>query len=116
MCEGDFASESVKDLVVPHLVTSSGWQRVVSLLQQQQQQQQPAAAGDGDASGASAAAAAAAAGLPEALATAVRCMYMGADAELIELCRLHSNDYASSTSVTAIFAGGFLAVGHLVSP
>ncbi|CDJ49322.1 serine-threonine phosophatase 2C, putative [Eimeria brunetti] len=113
---GDFASDSVKDLVVPHLVSNRGWQRVVSLLQQQQQQQQQAsAAGDGDAAAAAsaAAAAAAAAGLPEALATAVRCMYMGADAELIELCRMHANDYASSTSVTAVLAGGFLAIGHL---
>ncbi|OEH78562.1 serine-threonine phosophatase 2c [Cyclospora cayetanensis] len=40
-------------------------------------------------------------------------MYTGADAELIELCRQRANDYASSTSVTAILAGGFLAIGHL---
>ncbi|XP_026192364.1 probable protein phosphatase 2C 34 [Cyclospora cayetanensis] len=94
---GDFASDSVKDLVVPHLVSSGGWQRAAAFLSE--------SCGE--------AAAAAAAGLPEALAAAVRSMYTGADAELIELCRQRANDYASSTSVTAILAGGFLAIGHL---
>ncbi|CDJ44214.1 serine-threonine phosophatase 2C, putative, partial [Eimeria tenella] len=99
---GDFASDSVKDLVVPHLLSSSGWQRVVSLLQE-----------PGESAAAAAVSAAAAAALPEALAAAVRCMYLAADAELIELCRLQQNDYASSTSVTAVMAGGFVAIGHL---
>ncbi|KAL8434071.1 hypothetical protein Efla_001543 [Eimeria flavescens] len=103
---GDFASETVKDLVVPHLVSCNSWQRVLSLLGEDS----AAAAAAEDAA---AAAAAAAAGLPSALSAAVQQMYAAADAELIELCRRQSNDYASSTSVTAILAGGFAAVGHL---
>ena len=115
---GDFASDSVKDLVVPHLLSSSGWRRVECLLSLETAEgdtagesagiggQQPAAA--------TTTTAAAAAGLPAALTAAVRQMYAGADGELIELCRREGNDYASSTSVTAVLAGGFLAIGHLV--
>lgn len=96
---GDFASESVKDLVVPHLLASSGWRRVEALLSGEATE--PNAAG------------AAAAGLPAALTAAVRQMYEGADAELVDLCRRQGNDYASSTSVTAVLAGSFVAIGHL---
>lgn len=102
---GDFASDTVKDLVVPHLISSPSWQRVVSLLAPES-----AVSGGGTAQ---AAAAAATAGLPSALSAAVQQMYAGADAELIEMCRRYCNDYASSTSVTAIIAGDFAAVGHL---
>ncbi|KAL8446650.1 hypothetical protein Emag_004657 [Eimeria magna] len=107
---GDFASETVKDLVVPHLVSCHSWQRVLSLLGEEE----PAAASaDQGAAAAGAAATAAAAGLPAALSAAVQQMYAAADAELIELCRRQANDYASSTSVTTILAGGYAAVGHL---
>ena len=98
MCSGDYASDTVKDLVVPHLVSCPSWHRVVSLLSESSE----------------AAAAATASALPAALSAAVQQMYTAADAELIDLCRRNCNDYASSTSVTAILAGGFAAVGHLV--
>ncbi|KAL8271471.1 hypothetical protein Esti_004672 [Eimeria stiedai] len=105
---GDFASETVKDLVVPHLVSCHSWQRVLSLLGEDE-----CAAAAADQGASAAGAAAAAAGLPAALSAAVQQMYAAADAELIELCRRQANDYASSTSVTTILAGGYAAVGHL---
>lgn len=95
---GDFASENVKDLVVPQLVACPAWQQVIELLRT-------------DAS--------TFAQLDEKtlmlLGQAVVSMYKNADTELVKMCEQLGKDYASSTSVTAILVNGVLAVGHLVS-
>ncbi|PHJ16708.1 serine-threonine phosophatase 2c [Cystoisospora suis] len=93
---GDFASENVKDLVVPQLVACPAWQQVTELLRT-------------DAS--------TFAQLDEKtlmlLGQAVVSMYKNADTELVKMCEQLGKDYASSTSVTAILVNGVLAVGHL---
>eukprot|EP00922_Rhytidocystis_sp_ex-Travisia-forbesii_P012392 GHVS01018694.1.p1 GENE.GHVS01018694.1~~GHVS01018694.1.p1 ORF type:complete len:346 (+),score=69.57 GHVS01018694.1:103-1140(+) len=98
---GDFASDTVKNLVVPHLLGSPGWRRVVELLEPR--------AGGGSSNGCCPAAGE----MERALREAVETMYRNSDMELVHQCALNKKDYASSTSVTAVLAGGYLAVGHL---
>eukprot|EP00922_Rhytidocystis_sp_ex-Travisia-forbesii_P012391 GHVS01018693.1.p1 GENE.GHVS01018693.1~~GHVS01018693.1.p1 ORF type:complete len:360 (+),score=70.94 GHVS01018693.1:47-1081(+) len=98
---GDFASDTVKNLVVPHLMASPGWRRVVELLDNTSTDSTdgspPPSPADMEAS----------------LREAVETMYKNSDTELVHDCALNKKDYASSTSVTAVLAGGYLAVGHL---
>lgn len=91
---GDFASETVKDLVVPHLVASPDWQKAVKILKEGSEEDLQRH-------------------LPELLERAVDYMYKNSDSELISLCAKERKDYASSTAVTALLAAGHLAVGHL---
>ncbi|EPR64296.1 serine-threonine phosophatase 2C (PP2C) [Toxoplasma gondii TgCatPRC2] len=92
---GDFASENVKDLVVPQLISSPAWQEVTEMLRSDV----PATEVDEK--------------LPQLLDQAVDDMYKNADNELVKMCEQLNKDYASSTSVTAVLAKGFVAVGHL---
>lgn len=112
----------MKGLVVPHLLAAPTWPRVCSFLQLEALSDgggdANSGAGEsegGDAGSApSSAAAAAFESLPAALTSAMKELYVRADRELVERCREQKNDYASSTSVTALLAGKFLAVGHVV--
>ncbi|CAE8621823.1 unnamed protein product [Polarella glacialis] len=88
---GDFASENVKDLVVPQLVASANWQ---------------------------AARKAAAAGRPaeeqdNLLENAFRDMYRQADDALLARCAKYTQHYATCTSVTLLVVGDTLVFGHL---
>lgn len=91
---GDFASETVKDLVVPHLMASPDWQKAAKILKEGSEDEIQRH-------------------LPELLERAVDYMYKNSDSELISLCAKERKDYASSTAVTAVLAAGHLAVGHL---
>lgn len=99
---GDFASETVKELVVPHLVGCAPWKRFCELLK--------SSVGTPSINGSSSKQEAE---MVSCLREAVICMYRNADDELVQLCAQNQKDYASSTSITAILAGGYLAVGHL---
>eukprot|EP00922_Rhytidocystis_sp_ex-Travisia-forbesii_P038459 GHVS01057290.1.p1 GENE.GHVS01057290.1~~GHVS01057290.1.p1 ORF type:complete len:349 (+),score=53.40 GHVS01057290.1:215-1261(+) len=101
---GDFASDTVKSLVVPHLLASPGWRRAADLIQRHSEETPGAAANGSSGSGG---------GIESALREAVDTMYRNSDIELVHECALNKKDYASSTSVTAVLAGGYLAVGHL---
>eukprot|EP00920_Eleutheroschizon_duboscqi_P039361 GHVT01094742.1.p2 GENE.GHVT01094742.1~~GHVT01094742.1.p2 ORF type:complete len:344 (+),score=56.68 GHVT01094742.1:4373-5404(+) len=91
---GEFASDTVKELVIPHLVDSEGWREASKVLQQPAGSAIPAS-------------------FPKDLENALKSMYIAADNELVKLCAERSNHYASSTSVTAILANGYVAIGHL---
>ncbi|AFZ81498.1 protein phosphatase 2C domain-containing protein [Theileria equi strain WA] len=51
--------------------------------------------------------------IPKLASKAIFKMYKSADEELIEQCAKLSNDYASSTSVTALFVGNYIVISHL---
>jgi len=91
---GDFASETVKDLVVPLLLQSSRWRGLRSL--------QAVHAHD-----------ALEAQQERLLEDAVRDMYASADESLLLSCARHAQHYATCTSVTLVAVGDLLAVGHL---
>ena len=82
---GDFASHNVQGLVLPHTVASPAWQEL-------------AAGGSAP---------------RPLLERAVREGYVAADAQLVALCAEANNDYASTTSVTAVIANDVLTVAHL---
>eukprot|EP00921_Rhytidocystis_pertsovi_P003513 GHVQ01006086.1.p1 GENE.GHVQ01006086.1~~GHVQ01006086.1.p1 ORF type:complete len:293 (+),score=46.16 GHVQ01006086.1:661-1539(+) len=131
---GNFASETVKSLVVPQLVGSPSWRRLLERLSAS-----PSQCNSADAAGNTTAAVpngtpatstnpttpsttsgtnstdSNCSQLPidKLIGDAVTHMYRHADAELVHECAVHQKDYASSTSVTAILAAGYLAVGHL---
>lgn len=82
---GDFASENVKDLIVPNMLESPNWQ---------------AARSCGFARS-------------ELLEGAVRDMYKATDEGLLVRCAKASQHYATCTSVTLLIANDLLVVGHL---
>mmetsp|Transcript_7551 Transcript_7551/g.13937 ORF Transcript_7551/g.13937 Transcript_7551/m.13937 type:complete len:439 (+) Transcript_7551:47-1363(+) len=86
---GDFASESVKDLVIPKLFESPSWQALRQL--------PPARWGDQD----------------SLVEGALREMYRSVDESLLERCSQSTQHYSTCTSVTLIVVGDMLAVGHL---
>ena len=87
---GDFASENIKGLVLPHLLRSERWKAFEEL--------------DKDV-------------ISDAhlrfLADASRESFARADAELVAMCARENNHYASSTGVTALVVGGVLTVTWL---
>mmetsp|Transcript_92320 Transcript_92320/g.270221 ORF Transcript_92320/g.270221 Transcript_92320/m.270221 type:complete len:377 (+) Transcript_92320:114-1244(+) len=86
---GDFASENVKDLVVPKLLESPNWKTLRHL---------PAGrAGDQE----------------RLLENALRDMYRTVDESLLVRCAENTQHYATCTSVTLMVIGDVLAVGHL---
>mmetsp|Transcript_80824 Transcript_80824/g.210531 ORF Transcript_80824/g.210531 Transcript_80824/m.210531 type:complete len:431 (+) Transcript_80824:48-1340(+) len=86
---GDFASDNVKDLVVPKLLESPSWWALKSV---------PAThAGEQE----------------KLLEQAMRDMYRNADDALLQLCSKSKEHYATSTSVTAVVLGEMIAIGHL---
>jgi serine/threonine protein phosphatase PrpC len=87
---GDFASDQVMSLVLPHTLGSAGWREYAG---------RAAPAHEGDAQ--------------QMLAAAAAEGYARADAELLEMCARERNNYASTTSVTALITGGVLTVAHL---
>lgn len=87
---GDFASNSVKDLVVPKLLESPSWKAFRQAY----------------------------GGLKTAdeerlLTEAFRDMYRWADEALLAHCARHTQHYATCTSVTVLIVGDLLVVGHL---
>ena len=88
---GDFASDQVMSLVLPHTLGSAAWREYAG----------------------KAAPAAQDAGAQQLLAAAVAEGYARADAELLEKCAEARNNYASTTAVTALISGGVLTVAHL---
>ncbi|CEM13816.1 unnamed protein product [Vitrella brassicaformis CCMP3155] len=98
---GDFASENVKDLVIPHLIASPAWasleQRYRSSSSAHQAHHPPLSDHQ----------------LGELLQRAMRDMYTHADRELITMCATHQKHYASTTSVTVLIFGGLCCVAHL---
>lgn len=91
---GDFASDSIKDIIVPELMKSQNWQYFVDHVVKHKRE------------------------LPEEsvrtiLEKAVKDMYLSADASLLWYCSQQGKHYATCTSVTAIIAGGYLAIAHL---
>eukprot|EP00931_Biecheleriopsis_adriatica_P087680 TRINITY_DN62108_c0_g1_i1.p1 TRINITY_DN62108_c0_g1~~TRINITY_DN62108_c0_g1_i1.p1 ORF type:complete len:386 (-),score=71.53 TRINITY_DN62108_c0_g1_i1:45-1202(-) len=87
---GDFASDNVKDLVVPKLLESPHWkahrQAWPSLTAAEQEL---------------------------LLSDAVRDMYRMSDDALLARCAKYTQHYATCTSVTAVVMGDLLVIGHL---
>lgn len=92
---GDFASENVKDLVIPKLLESPNFRAL-----------RQANAGKADRDQASAD--------KERLAEAtLRDMYRTVDEALLVRCAKHCQHYATCTSVTVFIMGDLLVIGHL---
>lgn len=119
---GDFASDHVKDYVVPHLVSSHSWGKVSRLLEQKDRDRSL-----GDLDGANSTISNDSARVTvdtpcdeqmtcqifPALADALDEMYLWSDSELVAQCAAAKQHYASSTSVIAVIAGGCCGIGHL---
>lgn len=91
---GDFASENVKDLVVPTLLASPKWKAFVDRLERLQGDRPAEEDLDN-------------------LKGAIVEMYKESDEQLLHLCAQEQKHYAACTSVTALIVGGLIAVGHL---
>lgn len=86
---GDFASENVKDLVIPKLLESPNWRTLRHLPASRSSDQ-------------------------ERLAEhALRDMYRTVDESLLVRCAQNTQHYATCTSVTLMVVGDLLVVGHL---
>eukprot|EP01067_Filipodium_phascolosomae_P006338 Filipodium_phascolosomae@DN4598_c0_g1_i1.p1 len=94
---GDYASDNVKHLVVPHLIEAPEWSDTIRRLNQKE----PVAASQEEKE------------IATQLDRAMRYMYRQSDAELIRMCAQAKKHYASTTSVTALMAGPYLVVAHL---
>mmetsp|Transcript_87555 Transcript_87555/g.271108 ORF Transcript_87555/g.271108 Transcript_87555/m.271108 type:complete len:342 (-) Transcript_87555:215-1240(-) len=86
---GDFASDNVKDLVVPKLLESPSWKAL----------RHSSAPRTGD--------------TERLLENALRDMYRTVDESLLVRCAEETQHYATCTSVTLMVLGDLLAVGHL---
>lgn len=86
---GDFASDNIKDLVVPKLLESPNWRafRQSSINRAAEQER--------------------------LLENAVRDMYRGADEALLARCSHSTQHYATCTGVTCMVVGDTIVVGHL---
>lgn len=91
---GDFASENVKDLVVPKLLESPNWRA----LRQASTTRSGEAAADKDS---------------KLLEAALNDMYRTADEVVLTRCAKNTQHYATCTSVTLLIVGDTIAVGHL---
>eukprot|EP00746_Dinoflagellata_sp_MGD_P023544 gnl/MRDRNA2_/MRDRNA2_155180_c0_seq1.p1 gnl/MRDRNA2_/MRDRNA2_155180_c0~~gnl/MRDRNA2_/MRDRNA2_155180_c0_seq1.p1 ORF type:complete len:386 (-),score=52.23 gnl/MRDRNA2_/MRDRNA2_155180_c0_seq1:43-1200(-) len=89
---GDFASDNIKDIITPELMKSPHWQHFVDHVLPQNREVPDGA---------------------QILEKAVRDMYLSADKLLVWACSQQEKHYATCTSVTAILAGGYLAIAHL---
>jgi len=83
---GDFASENVKDIVVPKLLEAPSWRALRHCRPGEQE---------------------------KLLENAVREMYKTADDALLARCSKSKEHYATCTSVTLLIVGEFIVVGHL---
>eukprot|EP00443_Scrippsiella_acuminata_P030506 CAMPEP_0115182100 /NCGR_PEP_ID=MMETSP0270-20121206/7772_1 /TAXON_ID=71861 /ORGANISM="Scrippsiella trochoidea, Strain CCMP3099" /LENGTH=379 /DNA_ID=CAMNT_0002595143 /DNA_START=107 /DNA_END=1246 /DNA_ORIENTATION=+ len=86
---GDFASDNVKDLVIPKLRESPSWQAMRNVSASRHSDQE------------------------KLLEQALRDMYENADANLLSRCAMTGQHYATCTSVTLLVVGDLLCVGHL---
>lgn len=93
---GDFASDTVKNLVMPHLCGSSSWVAFTKLLPTLD-----VADIEDISTGIS------------YLEDAMTHLHVDSDLELIDRCAVGSYHYAASTSATCLLAGPFCCVGHL---
>eukprot|EP01055_Gregarina_sp_Pseudo9_P000601 Gregarina_sp_Pseudo_9__600@NODE_1383_length_1645_cov_78_785803_g1289_i0_p1_GENE_NODE_1383_length_1645_cov_78_785803_g1289_i0NODE_1383_length_1645_cov_78_785803_g1289_i0_p1_ORF_typecomplete_len468_score34_90PP2C/PF00481_21/2e39PP2C_2/PF13672_6/2_7e09SpoIIE/PF07228_12/2_4e03SpoIIE/PF07228_12/0_0043_NODE_1383_length_1645_cov_78_785803_g1289_i01401543 len=118
---GDFASDHVKDYVVPHLLSSHSWGKVVRILEQRDRER-PLLSSDGAKLSSIDSAKIAGDSICDeqmtshmfpALADALDEMYLWSDSELVAQCAAAKQHYASSTSVVAVIAGGCCGIGHL---
>lgn len=96
---GDFASDTVKSLVVPHLIASPSWQEIIEKVKTAKEEDFYKPDFEEE--------------IKNLMAQSMDYMYKNADSELLLLCRNRQLHYSSSTSVVAIFLHHFLAVGHL---
>ncbi|CAD7949229.1 unnamed protein product [Amoebophrya sp. A25] len=87
---GDFASDTVKDLVVPNLRNSSPFKQLESTSDECSEQD-----------------------TTNLLKRAMRLMYHRSDEELLRRCGENEKHYAASTSVTLLLYHDFICVGHL---
>mmetsp|Transcript_111452 Transcript_111452/g.240138 ORF Transcript_111452/g.240138 Transcript_111452/m.240138 type:complete len:393 (-) Transcript_111452:66-1244(-) len=85
---GDFASENVKELVVPKLLASPHWKALSKAAPRSAEQDR-------------------------LLKEVVLSMYSGVDEALIRRCAENTQHYATCTSVTIMIVGDALVVGHL---
>lgn len=92
---GDFASENVKDLIIPKLLESPSWRVLHSGCGPRQ----------GDSRGP--------AEEEQLLEQAVRDMYLGTEESLLSRCARSQQHYTTCTSVTLLVVGDLLAVAHL---
>jgi len=86
---GDFASDNVKDLVIPKLMESPSWQALRSVSASRLSDQE------------------------RLLEQALRDMYHNTDESLLARCAKTAQHYATCTSVTLLVVGDVLCVGHL---
>lgn len=86
---GDFASHTVKDLVVPKLLESPNWKAYRQSFPLQPPEEE------------------------RLLFDAFHDMYRAADSALLAQCARHTQHYATCTSVTVLIVGDLLVVGHL---
>jgi len=86
---GDFASENVKDLVIPKLLESPHWRAVRSL--------PPSRSAEAESH----------------LEAAMRDMYRNTDSELLRRCAEEQRHYSTCTAVTLVSSGDYLIVSHL---
>lgn len=86
---GDFASHTVKDLVVPKLLESPNWKAFRQNFPLQPPEEE------------------------RLLYEAFHDMYRSADTALLAQCARHTQHYATCTSVTVLIIGDLLVVGHL---
>jgi len=88
---GDFASENVKELVLPKLLESASWRAL---------RQAWGRPGDQE-------------GKDKMVEQTLRDMYRTVDESLLARCARNTQHYATCTSVTLLLVGDVLAVGHL---
>lgn len=93
---GDFASDTVKGLVMPHLVGSPHWKSALELL--------PSAGSDGKDENHP---------VVKPLLKCMRDLHVNADLELVDMCARNHHHYAAATSATCLIAGPYCVVGHL---
>jgi protein phosphatase len=88
---GDFTSDNVKDIILPKLLESAGWNQFWAA------RESTLGAKEQD----------------RLLEGAVREMYINSDQELLTRCAGKALHYATSTSVTLLMVNDILVVGHL---
>eukprot|EP00914_Ancora_sagittata_P014184 GHVO01027678.1.p1 GENE.GHVO01027678.1~~GHVO01027678.1.p1 ORF type:complete len:328 (+),score=65.23 GHVO01027678.1:20-1003(+) len=92
---GAFVSEHAKEILIPHLVLSTSWQKLCRCLKEHNGK-------DG--------------GAPpdtESIRQCCRTMFIRTDRDLLSLCRIHHKPYACSTAVVLLIIKNIICVGHV---
>jgi len=92
---GDFASDNVKELVIPKLLESPSWRAFRGILGSRHGDQTGSVSEE------------------KLVEQAMRDMYRTVDESLLGRCAKSAQHYATCTSVTAVVVGDLLVVGHL---